>query len=107
MGRKVFDVADAKKCDRCGDFYVEVEGSCFDSAIRALNQMCEYINNPQKVMKARNFISKIETHVDLCSKCSKSLKKWFFGRGDTDGIQKDTNKEVPQKPEKQAECPQG
>lgn len=100
-------MADAKKCDRCGDFYVEVEENCFAGAIRALNEMCEYISKPQAETKARNFISEIEKHVDLCSKCSKGLKKWFFRKDDESGIQKSQNKRIPQKHEKQTECPQG
>ena len=106
MERKVLDVANAKRCDRCSDFYVEVEADCFDNAIRAITEMCERINNPKNYTEAKAFFSKVERHADLCPMCSKSLKKWFFGRDENDGIQEIQNKNARQNSKKQAECPQ-
>jgi hypothetical protein len=78
-------MAEAKKCDRCGAFYVEVEENVFSSAIRALNEMCGSISGTKNGMKAKHFVAEIEKNVDLCAKCSKSLKTWFFGKGEEDG----------------------
>ena len=79
-------MAEAKKCDRCGDFYIEVEACIFENAIKAINDLCEYIDKPEESTKAKKFVSEIEKHLDLCGDCAKSLKKWFFRKGETGGI---------------------
>lgn len=64
-------MADAKKCDRCGKYYQEVEPNAFESLANAISRMVI----PQKVLKP---IYTIEKMLDLCPSCSKSLKKWLM-----------------------------
>ena len=62
-------MAEAKKCDRCGEYYRLVEPNPFDELSRVLSQM----TTPRPVLAQ---ISVIEKFLDLCPSCSKSLKQW-------------------------------
>ena len=66
-------MADAKKCDRCGNFYQEVEPNAFEELGKAISDMVAYIARPANVKKQ---IVVIEGFLDLCPSCSKSLKRW-------------------------------
>lgn len=58
---------DAKKCDRCGSYYEEIE----PNIIQELSSCFTVLSNAEIVRR------KIENEVDLCPKCSGELKKWL------------------------------
>ena len=62
-------MANAKKCDRCGVYYQEVDQSCMEE----LASVFAMIATPYNIQKQ---ISVIEKALDLCPSCSKSLKRW-------------------------------
>lgn len=66
-------MADAKKCDRCGNFYQRVELNAIEELGKAMSDMVAYIATPVNVTKQ---ICAIESCLDLCPSCSKSLKRW-------------------------------
>ena len=65
-------MANAKKCDRCGAYYQEVEPNVFGALAAALRPITMQ-------ERERKCISTIETFLDLCPSCSKSLKSWVKG----------------------------
>lgn len=67
-------MANAKKCDRCGDFYMEREITLFDNAIKTIAKAVQTIVSPNNKSVIQD---RIETHIDVCPKCSKSLKMWL------------------------------
>ena len=66
-------MADAKKCDRCGRYYQEVEPTALDSLAQAMSPLLV----PGHVYAKRSIIEKF---LDLCPSCSKSLEKWLKGK---------------------------
>lgn len=62
-------MAEAKKCDRCGEFYQERERNALDNLADALRSFTT-------TRTALSNISVIEKFLDLCPGCSKSLRKW-------------------------------
>ena len=62
-------MADAKKCDRCGEYYQKVELTAIENLANSLRQSS---------MTSRVFeqLSVIEKFLDLCPSCSKSLRQW-------------------------------
>ena len=59
----------AKKCDRCGSFYEEIE----PNAIEILGKtLLEFTQNQRKTPAPI-------LHNDLCKRCSKSFSKWWGG----------------------------
>lgn len=62
-------MASAKQCDRCGEFYTERERNLFDDLADAMAS----IVTPKTVMSN---IAVIEKFLDLCPRCSRSLRKW-------------------------------
>ena len=66
---------DAKKCDRCGYFYVISEESDLQSAFTRLGEtMSRVLGGVQPSLSER-----IELHVDLCDECKKDLVVWCEG----------------------------
>lgn len=63
---------DAKKCDRCGNFYTETEPNALQSLLTGL---LEY--HP---MIAKQML--IEGVIDLCPECSRDLTKWLNMKGE-------------------------
>ena len=74
------NMASAKKCDRCGDFYTEKESNVFNDATTALQRLAEALSPicPTKTREQQV----IETVLDLCPKCSKSLTNWLWRKDD-------------------------
>lgn len=66
-------MANAKKCDRCGNFYQEVEPNTIDQVANAISNLVASIATHAYVEKQ---IRVIENFLDLCPSCSKSLKRW-------------------------------
>lgn len=62
-------MANAKKCDRCGAYYQEVEPNLIDTLVSKIGFLA----------KPREYTTHtlIESCVDLCPKCSRSLKNWL------------------------------
>ena len=71
-------MADAKKCDRCGKYYQKAQPTALESLADSLRA----IVTPQRVTAQ---ISVIETFLDLCPSCSKSLRIWAKGDKAEDG----------------------
>lgn len=71
-------MADAKKCDRCGNIYEETQPTAFESLADALSE----IVMPQRVTAQASLI---EYFLDLCPLCCKSLKRWVKGDRVEDG----------------------
>lgn len=59
----------AKKCDRCGQFYTELEETGFDFAVRQFANMFK----SQTQIKIEEFVKEF----DFCAECQKSLIEWF------------------------------
>ena len=72
-------MANAKRCDRCGKFYQEVD----PNGIEALANAFRRFGTPQRVLQQ---IYVIEKFLDLCPSCSESLKRWAKGNEDPCGI---------------------
>lgn len=70
-------MATAKKCDRCGAYYQEVEATGINILVKCMTDMFE----PATVLKN---IAVIEQFLDLCPSCSESLKRWVKGKEDTE-----------------------
>lgn len=68
-------MADAKKCDRCGGFYTEVEPNALDLVAAALRQLPD-------VGKLQAKQAVVEKFLDLCPSCSASLARWLKGKED-------------------------
>lgn len=64
--------ANAKKCDRCGEFYQE----CAVNAIEQFVNDCKTAFSPWERLSPAETI---ETMLDLCPSCSKSLRRWLKG----------------------------
>ena len=75
-------MANAKKCDRCGDFYEEKISDVFNEASTALYRLTNAFS-PFCADNAEG-CRKIECVVDLCPNCSRSLKKWWSRKDDKD-----------------------
>jgi len=73
-------MANAKKCDRCGSYYQEVEPTAIETLANSMTAIFE----PKSVLQN---IAVIEKFMDLCPSCSESLKQWVKG--------KETEKDVP------------
>lgn len=69
-------MANAKKCDRCGNYYQECEPNAIESLCNAFVGMVA-----QKEVLHK--IAVIEQCLDLCPACSKSLKRWMKLEEDT------------------------
>lgn len=67
-------MASAKQCDRCGEFYTERERNPFDDLADAMAS----IVTPKTVLSN---IAVIEKFLDLCPRCSRSLRKWVTNAG--------------------------
>lgn len=59
---------DAKKCDRCGNFYTEQ----YPTALDSLGNVIKELVDPTPI-----FQGKIESIIDLCPQCSRDLTKWL------------------------------
>ena len=68
-------MANAKKCDRCGAYYQEVEANAVQTLAKSMTSILE--------PKTPN-IAIIEKMVDLCPSCSTSLKQWWKGKEDAE-----------------------
>lgn len=66
-------MAAAKKCDRCGHFYEEVEPTALGDIALAMERLL----SPGSVY-TRQLI--VEKSLDLCPDCSKSLTRWLKGK---------------------------
>ena len=66
-------MANAKKCDRCGEFYIEVEPNAIESLCKAISDFAAYVATPANVQKQ---IYAIQGLLDLCPDCLKSLRRW-------------------------------
>lgn len=76
-------MAAAKKCDRCGDFFIEQENSVIEETVQLILESLSPFFFKSKEQQA------IEQLIDLCPKCSKSLSKWLRGKEDGNGNQAD------------------
>ena len=63
-------MSNAKKCDRCGMFYQEVEPSAFDVLAKPFFEMLSS-------EKLRNIQSAVEEMIDFCPQCSKEFTMWL------------------------------
>lgn len=65
----------AKKCDRCGSFYIEVCANPMQENLNALGKALE------RTTKWETFclFERMKGHADLCVECEKSLRKWCGG----------------------------
>ena len=63
-------MANAKKCDRCGEYYQE----------REMNAIESLVNSFSPITATTSKTDVIEELIDLCPKCSKSLRKWMGGK---------------------------
>ena len=70
-------MANAKKCDRCGSFYQEVEATAIETIANSMAAIFE----PKMVLQN---IAAIEKLLDLCPSCSESLKRWLKGKEDAE-----------------------
>lgn len=70
-------MANAKKCDRCGNYYQERQPNAFEAFS---NSLFDVVAKPEVLYK----IETIEKFLDLCPACSKSLKRWMKLKEDTD-----------------------
>lgn len=64
-------MSDAKKCDRCGSYYELKYYNALEQAAQEISDVLDLTPGRAKVAK------KILENVDLCSKCTESLKKWI------------------------------
>lgn len=65
----------AKRCDRCGEYYYEVEANPFENLVSAFNKIPEVFDVE---LRTKNEIARqLERHCDLCADCSKSFKEWL------------------------------
>jgi len=62
----------AKKCDRCGAYYMEKEQGAFDFIIKDLHETVAGISGQRP--RAMEMILKV---VDLCPSCTKDLRRWW------------------------------
>lgn len=69
-------MANAKKCDRCGNYYQESEPNAFES-------LSNYFSGMVSQSEVLHRIAVIEKCLDLCPACSKSLKRWMKLKEDT------------------------
>ena len=69
----------AKKCDRCGEFYVEVMANPIETAMHNLVEAFRKIKNGEDF----SLYKKLKDTADLCSDCDKRLRVWCMG-GDND-----------------------
>ena len=76
-------MANAKQCDRCGEFYAVHEPTVWDDARTSILQACIALGVAQNNVPP--ILSKITDAVDLCPKCQDSLKNWI--------LEKETNNE--------------
>lgn len=63
-------MSNAKKCDRCGMFYQEVEPSACDVLANSFSEMF----SPKNL---RNIQSAVEAMIDFCPQCSKEFTMWL------------------------------
>ena len=70
-------MANAKKCDRCGAYYQEVEATAIEILANSMTRIFE----SQTVL---HNIAVIEKFIDLCPSCSASLKRWVKCEGDAE-----------------------
>lgn len=63
---------DAKKCDRCGRFYVEVPANAIQEAVHSLTEALRRFQNGE----AFDLFSRMKGHADLCIDCTEALRKW-------------------------------
>lgn len=70
-------MANAKKCDRCGAYYQEVEATVIEILTKQVTEMFESKTVLQN-------IAVIEKFLDFCPSCSESLKRWVKGKEDTE-----------------------
>jgi hypothetical protein len=63
-------MSNAKKCDRCGMFYQEVDPSAIDILVNSFSEMFTSSN-------LRNVQSAVEGMVDFCPQCSKEFTIWL------------------------------
>jgi hypothetical protein len=71
-------MSNAKKCDRCGMFYQEVEPSAFDVLANSFSEMFSSEN-------LRNIQSEVEEMIDFCPQCSKEFTMWLKRKGKFNG----------------------
>ena len=67
----------AKKCDRCGEFFQNTTTTVAEELSAAAKQLFESNEN----YRIRMLISSVAVNVDLCKNCSDSLKSWFKDGG--------------------------
>lgn len=63
-------MSNAKKCDRCGMFYQEVDPSAIDILV---NSFAEVFTSSNLI----NVQSAVEGMVDFCPQCSKEFTMWL------------------------------
>lgn len=60
----------AKKCDRCGAFYEEIEPNAIEALGNSLRELVKGISKaPIPIL-----------HNDLCGECRKSFDEWWNGK---------------------------
>lgn len=66
---------DAKKCDRCGNYY-----AINDSSFRYKALAAAFIGANAPALRLSNAQLEIEKILDLCPACSGDLTKWLKGK---------------------------
>lgn len=64
-------MADAKKCDRCGRFYINK----MDVIDKMIDDLKHFFGSDDIVKP--NFIKYVCDEYDLCDECKRSLTTWF------------------------------
>ena len=62
-------MANAKNCDRCGEFYTFVDENLIESLMRDLANFAKKQSQINFELMVRN--------LDLCPECQKSLTNWY------------------------------
>lgn len=68
---------EAKKCDRCGEFYIERKKTALE----------EFADNFFPRTKRSELLKKLDYLADFCPLCSTALIEWILIGGETNGEQ--------------------
>ena len=72
-------MANAKKCDRCGKFYIKqtpLEMSVLENAANTLKESIDILLQ-KHTLDAVHFLARVQKECDFCPDCADSFKKWF------------------------------
>lgn len=64
----------AKKCDRCGEFYTIREPNVFETIMIDLRRNVDFLLGKQQL---RELVAIVEKTIDLCPCCTKDLYRFF------------------------------